>query len=88
MGGATVYWFTGAPLQPDTGPTAPWSTSRRHQDRLTEAASIEKSKNGQDLHQVRAGGHAQHLIVIFCLTLRYAFFDPIFFVAVPGCRSR
>src|SRR5206468_11299540 len=37
--------------------------------------------SGQDLHPVRAGRHVQHLIVIFCLTLAYAFFDPIFFVA-------
>jgi K(+)-stimulated pyrophosphate-energized sodium pump len=84
MGGATVYWFTGASMQAVT--TGAFRAVEYIKKNIkidsAEAASIEKSKEVVKIcTQYAQAGMFNIFIVIFCLTLAYAFFDPIFFVA-------
>jgi K(+)-stimulated pyrophosphate-energized sodium pump len=84
MGGATVYWFTGASMQAVTTGAfrAVEYIKRNIKIDSAEAASIEKSKQVVKIcTQYAQAGMFNIFIVIFCLTLAYAFFDPIFFVA-------
>ncbi len=84
MGGATVYWFTGASMQAVTTGAfrAVEFIKRNIRIESAEAASIEDSKAVVKIcTQYAQAGMFNIFIVIFCLTLAYAFIDPIFFVA-------
>jgi K(+)-stimulated pyrophosphate-energized sodium pump len=84
MGGATVYWFTGASMQAVT--TGAYRAVEYIKKNIkldsAEKASITDSKEVVRIcTQYAQKGMFNIFIVIFCLTLAYAFFDPIFFVA-------
>jgi K(+)-stimulated pyrophosphate-energized sodium pump len=84
MGGATVYWFTGASMQAVT--TGAYRAVEYIKKNIkldsAEKASIADSKEVVRIcTQYAQKGMFNIFIVIFCLTLAYAFFDPIFFVA-------
>jgi K(+)-stimulated pyrophosphate-energized sodium pump len=84
MGGATVYWFTGASMQAVTtgAHRAVEYIKRNIKLESAEKASIQDSKEVVRICTVYAQrGMFNIFIVIFCLTLAYAFFDPTFFVA-------
>ncbi len=84
MGGATVYWFTGASMQAVT--TGAYSAveyikANIHLD-SAEKASIKDSKEVVRIcTQYAQKGMFNIFMVIFCLTLAYAFFNAVFFVA-------
>jgi K(+)-stimulated pyrophosphate-energized sodium pump len=84
MGGATIYWFTGASMQAVT--TGAYRAVEFIKKNIhlesAEKASIKDSKEVVKIcTQYAQAGMFNIFIVIFCLTLAYAFFDPIFFVA-------
>ena len=84
MGGATVYWFTGASMQAVT--TGAYRAVEYIKKNIkldsAEKASVADSKEVVKIcTQYAQKGMFNIFIVIFCLTLAYAFFDPIFFVA-------
>jgi K(+)-stimulated pyrophosphate-energized sodium pump len=83
MGGATIYWFCGASIQAvTTGAYRAVEFIKRNIRLDRETASIEDSKKVVEICTKYAqAGMFNIFIVIFCLTLAYAFFDPIFFVA-------
>jgi K(+)-stimulated pyrophosphate-energized sodium pump len=84
MGGATVYWFTGASMQAVTTGAyrAVEFIKRNIKIDSAEKASIASSKEVVKIcTQYAQAGLFNIFIVIFCITLAYAFFDPIFFVA-------
>jgi K(+)-stimulated pyrophosphate-energized sodium pump len=84
MGGATVYWFTGASMQAVTTGAYRAVEYIKRNIKLDGAASasIEDSKEVVKIcTQYAQKGMFNIFMVIFCLTLAYAFFDPIFFVA-------
>src|SRR5262249_31989164 len=83
MGGATVYWFTGASMQAvTTGAFRAVEYIKKHLRLAKDTASIEDSKKVvQICTQFAQKGMFNVFMVIFCLTLAYAFFDPIFFVS-------
>jgi K(+)-stimulated pyrophosphate-energized sodium pump len=84
MGGATIYWFTGASMQAVTTGAHRAVEFIKKNIRLesAEKASIQDSKEVVKIcTQYAQAGLFNIFIVIFCLTLAYAFFDPIFFVA-------
>ncbi|MBI1799326.1 MAG: sodium-translocating pyrophosphatase [Candidatus Eisenbacteria bacterium] len=84
MGGATVYWFTGASMQAVTTGAyrAVEYIKRNIKLDSAEKASVADSKEVVRIcTQYAQKGMFNIFIVIFCLTLAYAFFDPIFFVA-------
>jgi K(+)-stimulated pyrophosphate-energized sodium pump len=84
MGGATVYWFTGASMQAvTTGAYRAVEYIKRNINlESSEKASIADSKEVVKICTMYAQrGMFNIFLVIFCLTLAYAFFDPIFFVA-------
>jgi K(+)-stimulated pyrophosphate-energized sodium pump len=84
MGGATVYWFTGASMQAvTTGAYRAVEFIKRNINiESAEKASIADSKEVVKICTKYAqAGMFNIFLVIFCLTLAYAFFDPIFFVA-------
>ncbi len=84
MGGATVYWFTGASMQAVTTGAyrAVEYIKRNIKLDSAEAASIESSKTVVRICTKYAqAGMFNIFIVIFCLTLAYAFFNPIFFIS-------
>ncbi len=84
MGGATVYWFTGASMQAVTTGAYRAVEFIKKNIRLdsAEKASIKDSKEVVKIcTQYAQAGLFNIFMVIFCLTLAYAFFDPIFFVA-------
>src|SRR5258706_11290580 len=84
MGGATVYWFTGASMQAVTTGAyrAVEYIKKNIKLQSAEKASIQGSKEVVRIcTQYAQKGMFNIFIVIFCLTLAYAFFDPIFFVA-------
>jgi K(+)-stimulated pyrophosphate-energized sodium pump len=84
MGGATVYWFTGASMQAVTTGAYRAVEYIKRNIKLDSAASasIEDSKEVVKIcTQYAQKGMFNIFMVIFCLTLAYAFFDPIFFVA-------
>jgi K(+)-stimulated pyrophosphate-energized sodium pump len=84
MGGATIYWFTGASMQAVT--TGAYRAVEFIKKNIhlesAEKASVKDSKEVVKIcTQYAQAGMFNIFIVIFCLTLAYAFFDPIFFVA-------
>ncbi len=84
MGGATIYWFTGASMQAVTTGAYRAVEFIKRNIRLdsAEKASIKDSKEVVRIcTQYAQAGMFNIFIVIFCLTLAYAFFDPIFFVS-------
>jgi K(+)-stimulated pyrophosphate-energized sodium pump len=84
MGGATVYWFTGASMQAVTTGAHRAVEYIKKNIKLdsAEKASVHDSKEVVRIcTQYAQKGMFNIFIVIFCLTLAYAFFDPIFFVA-------
>jgi K(+)-stimulated pyrophosphate-energized sodium pump len=84
MGGATVYWFTGASMQAVTTGAyrAVEFIKRNIKLDSAEAASIEDSKTVVRIcTQYAQAGMFNIFIVIFCLTLAYAFFNPMFFIS-------
>jgi K(+)-stimulated pyrophosphate-energized sodium pump len=84
MGGATVYWFTGASMQAVTTGAYRAVEYIKKNIKLDSAASasIKDSKEVVKIcTQYAQKGMFNIFMVIFCLTLAYAFFDPIFFVA-------
>jgi K(+)-stimulated pyrophosphate-energized sodium pump len=84
MGGATIYWFTGALDAGGHHRRLPRGRVHQAQHPLesAEKASIQDSKEVVRIcTQYAQAGMFNIFIVIFCLTLAYAFFDPIFFVS-------
>jgi K(+)-stimulated pyrophosphate-energized sodium pump len=84
MGGGTIYWFTGASMQAVTTGAyrAVEFIKRNIHLESAERASIKDSKEVVKIcTQYAQAGMFNIFIVIFCLTLAYAFFDPIFFLA-------
>ena len=84
MGGATVYWFTGASMQAVTTGAyrAVEFIKRNIHLESAEKASIADSKEVVRIcTRYAQTGMFNIFMVIFCLTLAYAFFDAIFFVA-------
>jgi K(+)-stimulated pyrophosphate-energized sodium pump len=84
MGGATVYWFTGASMQAVT--TGAYRAVEYIKKNIkldsAEAASIETSRTVVRIcTQYAQSGMFNIFMVIFCLTLAYAFFNPVFFIA-------
>jgi K(+)-stimulated pyrophosphate-energized sodium pump len=84
MGGATIYWFTGASMQAvTTGAYRAVEFIKRHIHlESTDKASLKDSKEVVKIcTQYAQAGMFNIFVVIFCLTLAYAFFNPVFFVA-------
>src|SRR5262249_45181419 len=84
LGGATIYWFTGASMQAvTTGAYRAVSYIKRNIHLESSAkASVQDSKEVVRIcTQYAQAGMFNIFMVLFCLTLAYAFFDPIFFVA-------
>jgi len=84
MGGATIYWFTGASMQAVTTGAHRAVEFIKKNIKLdsAEKASIQDSKEVVRIcTQYAQNGMFNIFMVIFLLTLAYAFIDPIFFVA-------
>jgi len=84
MGGATVYWFTGASMQAVTTGAYRAVDYIKKNIKLdsAEAASIETSRTVVEICTKYAqDGMFNIFIVIFCLTIAYAFFNPVFFIS-------
>jgi len=84
MGGGTVYWFTGASMQAVTTGAyrAVEYIKRNIKLDSAEAASIETSRTVVRIcTQYAQAGMFNIFLVIFCLTIAYAFFNPTFFIA-------
>ncbi len=84
MGGATVYWFTGASMQAVTTGAYRAVEFIKRNIRLdsVEKASIEASKTVVSIcTRYAQQGMFNIFIVIFCLTIAYAFFNPVFFIS-------
>jgi len=84
MGGGTVYWFTGASMQAVT--TGAYRAVEYIKKNIkldsAEAASVETSRTVVRIcTQYAQAGMFNIFIVIFCLTIAYAFFNPIFFIS-------
>jgi len=84
MGGATIYWFTGASMQ-DVTTGAYRAVEYIKKNIRLDSADKASTKDSVEVvricTQYAQKGMFNIFIVIFCLTLAYAFFDPIFFVA-------
>ena len=79
MGGGTVYWFTGASIQAVT--TGAYRAVEYIKKNIkldsAEAASIETSRTVVRIcTQYAQAGMFNIFMVIFCLTIAYAFFNP------------
>jgi len=84
MGGATVYWFTGASMQAVT--TGAYRTvefiKRNIKLDSAEAANIDTSKTVVRIcTQYAQAGMFNIFLVIFSITIAYAFFNPVFFIS-------
>jgi len=84
MGGATVYWFTGASMQAVT--TGAYRAVEYIKKNIkldsAEAASIETSRTVVRIcTQYAQAGMFNIFVVIFCITIAYAFFNPAFFIS-------
>ena len=84
MGGATVYWFTGASMQAVT--TGAYRAVEYIKKNIKLDSAGQRFDRGSKevvkiCTQYAQEGMFNIFMVIFCLTLAYAFFDPIFFVA-------
>jgi K(+)-stimulated pyrophosphate-energized sodium pump len=82
-GGATIYWFCGASMQAvTTGAYRAVGYIKKNIRLDRDKASVEDSKEVVKIcTQYAQAGMLNIFIVIFCLTLAYAFFDPTFFVS-------
>jgi len=82
-GGAVIYWFTGASMQAvTTGAHRAVQFIKTSLNLDKTEADIEDSKAVVKIcTQYAQQGMWNIFIVIFCLTLAFAFFDPNFFVA-------
>ncbi|MDR1145826.1 MAG: sodium-translocating pyrophosphatase [Verrucomicrobiales bacterium] len=83
MGGAVIYWFTGASTQAvSTGAYRAVVYIKDHIDLKAETASLKDSKEVVKICTVYAQkGMWNIFIAIFCLSLALAFFNPHFFIA-------
>jgi K(+)-stimulated pyrophosphate-energized sodium pump len=84
MGGGTVYWFTGASMQAVTTGAHRAVEYIKQNIKLDSAAAatIESSKQVVRIcTQYAQAGMFNIFMVIFCITIAYAFFNPIFFIA-------
>ena len=84
MGGATVYWFTGASMQAvTTGAYRAVEFIKRNMNlESAEAADIEASKTVVRICTDYAQkGMFNIFMVIFSITIAYAFFNPTFFIS-------
>jgi K(+)-stimulated pyrophosphate-energized sodium pump len=83
MGGAVIYWFTGASTQAVvTGAYRAVVYIKENMDLSAKKASIEDSKEVVKICTIYAQkGMWNIFIAIFCLSLALAFFDPYFFIA-------
>ncbi|MCC6653136.1 MAG: sodium-translocating pyrophosphatase [Candidatus Eisenbacteria bacterium] len=84
MGGGTVYWFTGASMQAVT--TGAYRAVEYIKKNIkldsAEAANIETSRTVVRIcTEYAQAGMFNIFIVIFCLTIAYAFFNEVFFIA-------
>ena len=84
MGGGTVYWFTGASIQAVT--TGAYRAVEYIKKNIkldsAEAASIETSRTVVRIcTEYAQAGMFNIFMVIFCLTIAYAFFNEVFFIA-------
>ena len=84
MGGGTVYWFTGASMQAVT--TGAYRAVEYIKKNIkldsAEAANIETSRTVVRIcTEYAQAGMFNIFVVIFCLTIAYAFFNPVFFIA-------
>jgi K(+)-stimulated pyrophosphate-energized sodium pump len=82
MGGAVIYWFTGASIQAVvTGSYRAVVFIKNNTDLNSEAASIESSKEVVKICTLAAQkGMVNIFIVIFSMTLSLAFFNAHFFI--------
>jgi K(+)-stimulated pyrophosphate-energized sodium pump len=84
MGGGTVYWFTGASMQAvTTGAYRAVEFIKRNMKLdSAQAADIEASKTVVRIcTQYAQAGMFNIFLVIFSITIAYAFFNPTFFIA-------
>jgi len=84
MGGATVYWFTGASMQAVTTGAYRAVEFIKQNIKLdsVEKASVEASKTVVRIcTQYAQAGMFNIFIVIFSITIAYAFFNPVFFIS-------
>jgi len=84
MGGGTVYWFTGASIQAvTTGAYRAVEYIKKHiKLDSADAASIETSRTVVRIcTEYAQAGMFNIFMVIFCLTIAYACFNPVFFIA-------
>jgi K(+)-stimulated pyrophosphate-energized sodium pump len=84
MGGGTVYWFTGASMQAVT--TGAYRAVEYIKKNIkldsAEAANIETSKTVVRIcTQYAQSGMFNIFLVIFSITIAYAFFNPVFFIS-------
>jgi K(+)-stimulated pyrophosphate-energized sodium pump len=82
MGGAVIYWFTGASCQAVvTGAYRAVVYIKENMDLSAKAASIEDSKEVVKICTIYAQkGMVNIFVAIFCLSLALAFFDSYFFI--------
>ena len=82
MGGAVVYWFTGASTQAVvTGAYRAVVYIKENMKLDAATASIEASKEVVRIcTQYAQRGMVNIFIVVFCFSLSLAFFDPFFFI--------
>ncbi|MBO4232436.1 MAG: sodium/proton-translocating pyrophosphatase, partial [Bacteroidales bacterium] len=82
-GGAVIYWFSGASMQAVTaGAYRAVEFIRKNLNLDKSEADIEDSKTVVKIcTQYAQSGMWNIFIVVFCLTLSFAFFSPCFFVA-------
>jgi K(+)-stimulated pyrophosphate-energized sodium pump len=82
MGGATIYWFTGASCQAVvTGSFRAVVYIKEHMDLTKRTAEIKDSKEVVKIcTQYAQKGLVNIFIVVFCLALALAFFDSFFFI--------
>jgi K(+)-stimulated pyrophosphate-energized sodium pump len=82
MGGATIYWFTGASCQAVvTGSFRAVVYIKEHMDLTKRTAEIKDSKEVVKIcTQYAQKGLVNIFIVVFCLALSLAFFNSFFFI--------
>ncbi len=82
MGGAVIYWFTGASCQAVvTGAYRAVVYIKENMDLSAKTASIEDSKEVVKICTIYAQkGMLNIFVAIFCLSLSLAFFDAYFFI--------
>lgn len=81
-GGAVIYWFTGASIQAVvTGSFRAVVYIKEHMNLTSRAADIKDSKEVVKIcTQYAQKGMVNIFVVIFCLALALAFFNPFYFI--------